>query len=311
MKSLVLKRALSYPVVMNNWRKSISVHMQGACIGCIPCNGKGCRGKVPGMGGKGTSAVFISNCISWDDIDVSVKGAELPQLGVAPMTGVDENMGDCLPEKVFHSFIVQGAKEEGILSCIGDGTPDYKLLYGAEALRTHGVKGAVFIKPYSNTSVLDRYSQVEDTVSLAGVDIDSWNIATMTGKAALEKKNLQQLKELKREFHHPFAIKGVASEEDVRLMEELKPDIVVVSNHGGRVFEEGPGTAWILKKYISRLKNCSKEVWVDGGLRTRNHLLKASALGADRVLIGRPFIQGVAVFQNKGVSAVLKELLSE
>jgi isopentenyl diphosphate isomerase/L-lactate dehydrogenase-like FMN-dependent dehydrogenase len=139
----------------------------------------------------------------------------------------------------------------------------------------------------------------------AGLDIDSYRIVTMKGKASLERKTAAQLIELKNYFKLPFMVKGVASEEDVQLVEEVKPDIVVISNHGGRVFDKGRGTAYILHDYGKRLKNCCGQLWVDGGLRSAAHLAKSAALGADRVLIGRPFIQATAVFGEKGIGICL------
>jgi isopentenyl diphosphate isomerase/L-lactate dehydrogenase-like FMN-dependent dehydrogenase len=224
------------------------------------------------------------------------------------MTGAEENMGACYPEADFHRYIVEGAKLAGVFSCIGDGTPDFKLLGGAAALREHSVKGAVFIKPYPDNKIIERYEMVEDAVSIAGIDIDSWNIKTMAGKVFLERKRAEQLVRLKKHFHHPFALKGIASAEDLELVREVKPDIVYVSNHGGRVKDGMEGTAYFLKAYAKELRKHCAEIWIDGGIRNINHLYKAKALGADRALIGRPFIQGTAVLKEEGVQAVLESM---
>lgn len=292
------------------WRNNLADRTNGACSGCDVCDGAGCRGQIPGMGGLGSGQTFMNNFLSWEQVEVSLSdlsNGQLPGIGVAPMTGVDENMGDPMPEADFHRTIVAGAKKAGILSCIGDGTPDYKLQSGAQALRDNGVTGSVFFKPYANERLFERYEWVKDTAKTCGLDIDSHKILTMQGKAQLEKKDAASLIRLKKHFHQPFAVKGVFTEEDVAMMEEVRPDIIVVSNHGGRVGDHQEGIALTLQRYASRLKRCCGELWVDGGIRRREHLIKAAAMGVDRVLIGRPFVQGTAVLGDHGVSRVLEE----
>ncbi len=290
------------------FNKTIAKKMHRACRGCKACDGRGCKGEVPGMGGKGHSNTFMNNYKSWNEIEVDIEGVELPLLGVAPMTGVGQNMGNVFPEAVFHEYMVRGAKAAGIMPCIGDGTPDFKLHNGIEALKNNGVIGTAFIKPYANHIILQRFKMVEDVVDILGIDIDSYRISTMQGLVSLEKKNAEQLLELKKHCTKKFIVKGVQSLEDLELMKIVRPDIVLVSNHGGRVFDDGEGIAFRLQKIVSELKKITSEVWVDGGLRTIEHLKKAKALGATRVLIGRPLIQATAVFKEEGVPYWLKQL---
>lgn len=287
-------------------RKELFSVTSGLCRGCPKCNGFACRGEVPGMGGKGEGLTFINNYKSWESIDV--EEGDMPLLGVAPMTGVDQNMGNPFSEAQFHNYIVKGAKDAGILSCIGDGTPDHKLLDGIAALKNNSVTGTVFIKPYPNNIVKERFELASEVCDIIGIDIDSYRIPTMDGLVQLEKKTSSQLIDLKNSTNKKFVIKGVESLEDVETVKSVKPDIVVVSNHGGRVFDNGEGIAYRLQKIISLIKGFTGEVWVDGGLRSVSHLKKASALGAKRVLIGRPFIQATALLKDKGIPSWLKNL---
>lgn len=290
------------------FRKTVAKNTHRACRGCKECNGYGCKGEVPGMGGKGSSATFINNFTSWNDIDVDIKEGDLPLLGVAPMTGVGQNMGNVYPEALFHNYMVLGAKATGIMACIGDGTPDFKLYSGIKALKDNGVSGTAFIKPYPNYMILDRFKLVDDVADIVGVDIDSYRIPTMEGLVSLEKKSASQLLELKKRSTKPFIVKGVQSTEDLELMKIVKPDIVLVSNHGGRVFDNGEGIAYRLQSLMAELKDITSEVWVDGGIRTIDHLKKAKTLGATRVLIGRPIIQAISVFKEEGIPYWLKQL---
>ncbi|MGL1894555.1 MAG: alpha-hydroxy-acid oxidizing protein [Spirochaetaceae bacterium] len=290
------------------YNRAISLATHEACRGCSKCNGHGCVGEVPGMGGKGKAKTFINNYNSWNDIEVENISNELPLIGVAPMTGVGQNMGNVFPEAVFHNYMAKGAQKADIMYCIGDGTPDFKLLSGIKALKNNNFKGTAFIKPYPNKNILERFELVEGIANIIGVDIDSYRIPTMEGLVSLEKKNAKQLLELKSHCNKPFIIKGVQSQADLELMKEVRPDIVVVSNHGGRVFDDGEGIAYRLKEIISELKNICDEVWVDGGIRTKEHMYKAKTLGATRVLLGRPFIQATSVYKEEGIPNWLKQL---
>lgn len=296
--------------IRKDYRLDILKKTSKACRGCINCNGYGCIGEVPGMGGKGKALTFINNYKSWNVIDTPL--GDIPEIGVAPMTGVEQNMGNPFPEDEFHDYMVKGAKTAGILSCIGDGAPDFKLKYGGDALRNSGVKGIAFIKPYSNDLIKERVEWVEDVIHTIGIDIDSYKIDTMKGMVTMEKKDSAMLLDLKNHFkstyNKPFAIKGVVDFEDIEMVKEVKPDICVVSNHGGRVFDNGEGIAFRLKELYPLIKDFCGEVWVDGGLRTLEHLKKASSLGATRVLLGRPFIQVTSVFKEKGIPNLLKEM---
>lgn len=282
--------------------------MDNACRGCRTCNGHGCVGEIPGMGAEGRSLTFINNYNSWNELDIDISGVELPLLGVAPMTGVGQNMGNVFPEEKFHSYIAQGAKKSGVLHCIGDGTPDFKLQSGIDSMVKSRETGVAFIKPYANNIIIERFKMVEDITYAYGVDIDSYRIPTMTGLVSLEKKSAHQLNELKAACKKKFILKGIQSLDDLNLIKEVQPDIVVVSNHGGRVFDNGEGIAHRLNALMPELSKYTEEVWVDGGIRTKEHMRKAKALGAKRVLIGRPFIQATAVFKEDGIPYWLKEL---
>lgn len=258
------------------------------------------------MGGKGRGQTFINNVLSWDEVDCA-PALGLPEIAVAPITGVDENIGDAMPEREFHDALVAGAKAAGIFSCIGDGVPDYKFTDGVEALRRHGRMGAIIIKPHLNRKILERYERAEDVAESVGTDIDACTLATVESKAGLEKKDAALLVALKREIRVPFIIKGICREVELELVEAVHPDIVVISNHGGRVADDLEGIAVSLARLAARARKHCGEVWVDGGLRSRDHLLKAAALGASRVLIARPFIQGVVALGAGGIASVLAE----
>ena len=289
-----------------------------------------CINELPGMGGVEDNTNFILNCAAWNElcgteneaeytgtsrVPESISGstdafcarentaapagtsAPHTRLALGPITGAVENAG-WPDEKSFYQALYTLAVNSDADLCIGDGTPDEKLLFGAEAVRTlsathKGLKASVFIKPYENRKILERSEWAEDIASTFGVDIDAYNIVTMRNKAHLEKKDTQLLLELKKHFNSkgfPFIIKGIFREEDISLVREVKPDVTYISNHGGRVQTKRGSTAQFLAAHSAELKKYSGKVWIDGGIRTLSHAEKALSLGADKVLLGRPFI---------------------
>ena len=231
------------------------------CHFCPVCNGAGCLGEMPGMGGPFDSRNFIHNCDDWNSLAFGNELAEFPQLRLAPITGAVENVG-YPDEKSFYMDLIRFAAGRGIRLSIGDGTPDCKLQYGIEAVREQrkanpSLKAAVFIKPYSNEKILERSLWADDIAEVVGIDIDAYNIITMRNLVHLEQKTPQMLLELKKQLNARgvlFAIKGVFKDEDLETVKLVKPDIVYVSNHGGRVETREGSTASFLAQNATLLK---------------------------------------------------------
>lgn len=304
---------MEYSFIM--WKDLLPEKTSYLCSGCKTCDGTVCINQLPGWGGINSNRNFILNYSSWEEIQIpeqDIVNAGLPEIALAPMTGMVQNAG-LKDEKQGYFTLVESAANAGIKLSIGDGEPDYKLEYGIEALKTLGKKADVFIKPYENHELKKRIGKSLSIAECIGIDIDAWEIKTMKNSssmpAAMEKKNLSKLKEIKSFLppEIPFVIKGVADQETLNMILELKPFAAVVSNHGGRVSAPEKGTAYILSDFAGKLLEAGIQVWVDGGLRTKEHLLKASALGASRVLIGRPFLQGAICLGKEGIKTVLNQ----
>jgi 4-hydroxymandelate oxidase len=108
----------------------------------------------------------------------------------------------------------------------------------------------------------------------------------------------------------PVVLKGILSPEDARIARDHGVQGLVVSNHGGRQLDGTISTAEALGA-ITDTVGSHLEVYVDGGLRRGTDILKALAMGARAVLIGRPYLWGLAVGGEAGVSQVLKLLREE
>ena len=110
--------------------------------------------------------------------------------------------------------------------------------------------------------------------------------------------------ELVRQWNGPFAVKGIMTVADARATAEIGATAVIVSNHGGRQMEAAPATIEALPAIAEALGD-RIEVLLDGGVRRGTHVLKALALGAKAVTIGRPCNYGVTAGGEAGVAKVL------
>lgn len=274
------------------------------CHFCDICDGHGCISELPGMGGVYENANFIENCAAWKTFSLPDSGGIVPRLRLAPITGAIQNVG-YPDERQFYHDLVQASIDAGLALSIGDGYPDEKLRYGIEALETAGVTGAVFIKPYENSRILERIEWARRVTEIVGVDIDSYAILTMRNLVNLQMKTAAHLREVKQAARAPFAIKGVFKREDMELVRELKPDVVVVSNHGGRVETERGSTASFLAAHGKELATLCGELWVDGGIRNLQDLRVAGYLGAKTCMIARPVITALLAGGVSGVRQAL------
>jgi isopentenyl diphosphate isomerase/L-lactate dehydrogenase-like FMN-dependent dehydrogenase len=100
-------------------------------------------------------------------------------------------------------------------------------------------------------------------------------------------------------------IKGILSAADARMAVDLGLDGVVVSNHGGRQLDCVPAAIACVSGIRAEVgKNLS--LLVDGGMRRGSDVLKALAIGADAVMVGRPWVWGLAAGNDRGVGRVLE-----
>jgi len=102
-------------------------------------------------------------------------------------------------------------------------------------------------------------------------------------------------------------LKGIMDVEDARLAADSGADAMIVSNHGGRQLDGAPSSISALPAIASN----RIEVWVDGGIRSGQDVLKAVALGAKGTLIGRSFLYGLGAMGEAGVERCLQVIHKE
>lgn len=272
------------------------------CHRCAECNGLGCPGMLPGLGGVYEGKNFQLNYRAWKELFASAcnEGHEeeikniiiTPQmLRCGPVTGAQENIGYA-NEGDFYLPYLKNVADAGMGLCVGDGCPDEKLKFGVEAVKQLGARAAFFLKPYPQEKLFERIEWVKPYASHIGIDIDSYNIVTMRNLVNLERKTAAQLEEFRQHTGLPFVIKGVFTQDDLELVREVQPDVVYISNHGGRVETEVGSSGQFLANHAEELKKYCKEIWVDGGIRCKQDVQIAVFYGADKVIVARPFIRG-------------------
>jgi L-lactate dehydrogenase (cytochrome) len=115
---------------------------------------------------------------------------------------------------------------------------------------------------------------------------------------------------VKKKWGGKLILKGIMDKEDARLAADSGADALIVSNHGGRQLDGAPSSIEALPAIADAVGN-RIEVWMDGGIRSGQDVLKAWALGARGTLIGRSFLYGLGAMGEEGVTKCLKIIANE
>jgi len=115
---------------------------------------------------------------------------------------------------------------------------------------------------------------------------------------------------IKKRWGGKLILKGIMDAEDARLAADSGADAMVVSNHGGRQLDGAPSSISALPAIASEVGS-RIEVWMDGGIRSGQDVLKAVALGAKGTLIGRSFLYGLGAMGEAGVTKTLEIIAKE
>lgn len=120
----------------------------------------------------------------------------------------------------------------------------------------------------------------------------------------------KDVKFLQEHWDGPIVLKGIQSIADAKKAVEVGVQGIVVSNHGGRQQDGGNSSLGMLPHIVDTVDG-RLQVFFDSGIRCGADIAKALALGADCVLVGRPYVYGLALSGENGVSHVLKSLIGD
>lgn len=144
---------------------------------------------------------------------------------------------------------------------------------------------------------------------IVGGFVKPWRARAMEGAAFQAALSWDEVKRFKEKHDLPLILKGIATAEDALLAVRHGVEVVYVSNHGGRQLDHGLGSAAVLPEIVSAVKG-KAQVWVDGGFMRGTDVVKAIALGASMVGLGRLACLGLGAAGVAGLVRTL-ELLEE
>ncbi len=139
---------------------------------------------------------------------------------------------------------------------------------------------------------------------------DMSSLSTWTAQQFDPTLNWDDVQWVKSQWGGKLIIKGILDVEDARLAAESGADALIVSNHGGRQLDGAQSSIGALPSIVQAVGH-QIEVHMDGGVRSGQDVLKARALGARGVYIGRPFLYGLGAMGQAGVSCALEIIHKE
>ncbi|GAB3627351.1 lactate dehydrogenase [Pandoraea terrae] len=142
-----------------------------------------------------------------------------------------------------------------------------------------------------------------------GVD-DIGSLAAWSAAQFDPKLSWNDVEWIKRRWGGKLVLKGILDEEDARHARDTGADAMIVSNHGGRQLDGAMSTIRALPPIVDAVGK-DIEVWLDGGIRSGQDVIKAIALGAKGTLIGRPFLYGLGAMGEAGVRRALEVIAKE
>ncbi|KAB2733558.1 alpha-hydroxy acid oxidase [Brucella intermedia] len=139
---------------------------------------------------------------------------------------------------------------------------------------------------------------------------DLSSLSSWTAEQFDPQLNWNDVAWIKEQWGGKLILKGILDAEDARMAAKSGADAVIVSNHGGRQLDGAPSSISMLQPIVDAVGDAI-EVHVDGGIRSGQDVLKARALGAQGVFIGRPFLYGLGAMGKDGVTLALEIIRKE
>ena len=298
------------------------------CKSCPVCNGKACSNKIPGPGSKGTGTVAIKNYEAWQKIEVKMDTlAENKEIDTTfemfgktfkypifagPVGAVSQHYSDLYNDNTFNEIYVRACAKSGIAAFTGDGLNEEIMMHATHYIKENNGIGVPTIKPWDKDTCFKKLDLANESNAFAiAMDIDAAGLPFLQGRIPpAGRKSVEELKEIIDYAHVPFIVKGIMSVEGAQKAVDVGAKAIVVSNHGGRVLDGTPATACVLEEIADQFKGQVKII-VDGGIRSGLDVFKALALGADAVIIARPFVNMIYGGKDEGVEAYVQQLGQE
>ncbi len=316
---------MNYNEVLQNARKCID---SSKCKACPVCNGLTCRNTIPGPGAKGVGDTAIRNYQKWQEIrvqmdtlhenvpvDMSVElfGRKFSYPFFAgPVGAVELHYSDAYDELTYNKILVSACADNGIAAFTGDGLNPQVMVGATDAVAAAGGVGIPTVKPWNLPLIKEKLELVKKSGAFAvAMDVDAAGLPFLKNmQPPAGSKSVEELTEIVKEAGIPFIVKGVMTVRGALKAHAAGAAAIIVSNHGGRVLDQCSATAEVLEE-ICHAVGGGMKVLVDGGIRSGVDIFKALALGADGVVIARPFVTAVYGGAEEGVKVYIEKLAGE
>ena len=314
---------MNYQDILANARGNM-----GPCKVCPVCDGKACKNTVPGPGAKGVGDTAIRNYQKWQEIRVNMDticenrpiDTSFELFGetykypifAGPVGAMKMHYGDKYDDLEYNEILVQACADAGIAAFTGDGLNEQVVKAAARAIGKAGGKGIPTIKPWSLPLIKEKMDLVKAAgAKVIAMDIDAAGLPFLKNmEPPAGSKTVEELKEIIAYADMPFIVKGIMTVKGAVKAMEAGASGIIVSNHGGRVLDQTPATAEVLEQ-IALAVGGKMKIFVDGGIRSGVDIFKALALGADAVVVARPYVTAVYGGGAEGVGVYTEKLGSE
>ena len=298
------------------------------CKACPVCNGKACGNSMPGPGSKNPGTGAARNFDAWQKVFVNmdtISSHEAPNtkftlfgrefdlpVFTAPIGALPMHYSDAYDDFAYNDILIPAAVECGSLSFTGDGVDPEVMKRSVAAMNKVGGVGVPTIKPWNVEAVMEKLDILnENNIFAAAMDIDGAGLPFLKAmNPNAGSKTVAELREIINYAKMPFIIKGIMTVKGAEKAVEAGADGIVVSNHGGRVLGQTRATADVLPEIVKAVGG-KCVIFVDGGIRSGVDVFKALGLGADAVLIGRPFVPAVYGGEAEGAKLLFAKYKAE
>lgn len=298
------------------------------CKACYECNGRVCKNQMPGPGAKGLGDVAIRNYDKWKEIRINMdtlvenKAVDTSvqlfnqkfkfPFFAGPVGAVNLHYGDKYNDMSYNDILVSSCAKHGILAFTGDGINPDVIKAATEAIKKENGLGIPTIKPWNYETILEKLKYAKESNAIAvAMDIDAAGLPflkNMTPPAG--SKSVEELKQIIEACDKSFIVKGIMTAKGALKAKQAGASAIVVSNHGGRVLDQCLSTAEVLKDIVDAVGDDIK-ILVDGGIRSGGDVFKALAMGADGVIIARPFVTALYGGEEEGIQTYINKIGQE
>lgn len=221
----------------------------------------------------------------------------------------------------FCKALIDGCADVGSVGWVADSKHHPMVHFyedGLRAIKERGGLGVPTIKSWDDEKLPDKIRMAQEAGSVAiATDIDCVGLGYMSinGKydtlpGLTNPKSARQLKEIFSVTTKPYILKGIMTPQGAVKACEAGASGIVVSNHAGNNLDQSLATIEVLAD-IKRAVGNDVKIYIDGGFRHGEDVFKAIALGADGVLVGRPFLVAAEGGEAYGVSVYMQKLIWE